>query len=46
MENGEDILNTQKLTFRESGFDADTDSIIDDIINMEKEYPRFYLFYF
>jgi hypothetical protein len=42
MENGEDIFLTQK-TFRESGSDADTDSIIDDIINMAKENFRFYL---
>ena len=49
MENGEDIFLTQK-TFWESGSDADTDSIIDDIrddiINMEQENRRFYLFYF
>jgi hypothetical protein len=39
------IFLTQK-TFRESGSDTDTDSIIDDAINMEKENPRSYLFYY
>jgi hypothetical protein len=41
MGNGEDILVTQKI-FRENGSDTDTDSIIDDVINMEKENPRFH----
>jgi hypothetical protein len=45
MESGDDIFLTQN-TFRESGSDAETDSIIDGIINMEMENPPFYLFYF
>jgi hypothetical protein len=45
MKNGEDTLLTQK-TFKESESDTDTDSIIDDVMNMEKENPRSYLFYF
>jgi hypothetical protein len=45
MKNGEDIFLTQK-TFRESGSDTDMDSIIDDINNIKKENPPFYLFYF
>jgi hypothetical protein len=45
MENGDKIFFTLN-NFRESRSDIDTDSIIDDIINIEKENPRFDLFYF
>jgi hypothetical protein len=41
MENDDDDIILKQKTFRESGSDTHTDSIIDDIIHMEKEIPRF-----
>jgi hypothetical protein len=40
MESGEEIFLTQN-TFRESGSDIATDSIIDDIVSIQKENPKF-----